>query len=70
MISFDLHAVRLRGVCHHFPRAARPGRAISRRFAGIPWAKRQNADLRKFLIQTLQRHIEKKFVTAGMLEKI
>jgi hypothetical protein len=29
----------------------------------------QGADLRKFLIQTLQRQIEKKLVTAGMLEK-
>jgi len=45
-------------------------RAPVESFAGIPWAKRQSADLRKFLIQTLQRHIEKKFVTAGMLEKI
>jgi DNA repair protein RecO (recombination protein O) len=39
-------------------------------FAEMPWANGQGADLRKFLIQTLQRHIEKKFVTAGMLEKI
>jgi DNA repair protein RecO (recombination protein O) len=45
-------------------------RAPVESFAGIPWAKNQSADLRKFLIQTLQRHIEKKFVTAGMLEKI
>jgi hypothetical protein len=28
------------------------------------------ADLRKFLLQILERHIEKKLVTAGMLEKI
>ena len=28
------------------------------------------ADLRKFLIQTLQRHIEKKLVTSAMLEKL
>jgi len=34
------------------------------------WPKTRAADLRKFLIQTLQRHIEKKLVTAGMLEKI
>ncbi|HXY15819.1 MAG TPA: DNA repair protein RecO [Terriglobales bacterium] len=34
------------------------------------WSKAQGADLRKFLVQTLQRHIEKKLVTAGMLEKI
>jgi hypothetical protein len=26
--------------------------------------------LRKFLIQILERHIERKLVTAGMLEKI
>ncbi len=37
---------------------------------GTPWPKAQGADLRKFLIQTLQRHIEKKLVTAGMLEKV
>jgi DNA repair protein RecO (recombination protein O) len=34
------------------------------------WSKSRCADLRKFLIHTLQRHIEKKLVTAGMLEKI
>ncbi len=38
-------------------------------FAEEPWPKSQGADLRKFLIQILQRHIEKKLVTAGMLEK-
>jgi len=39
-------------------------------FAGMPWQKAQGGDLRKFLIQILQRHIEKKLVTATMLEKI
>ena len=39
-------------------------------FKGTQWPKSQAADLRKFLVQTLQRHIEKKLVTAGMLEKI
>ncbi|MGA9526888.1 MAG: DNA repair protein RecO [Terriglobales bacterium] len=39
-------------------------------FAEIDWPKPVCADLRKFLIQILQRHIEKKLVTAGMLEKI
>ena len=39
-------------------------------FAGIEWPKALCADLRKFLIQILERHIEKKLVTAGMLEKI
>jgi DNA repair protein RecO (recombination protein O) len=38
-------------------------------FAGFPWPKFQAADLRKFLIQILQRHIEKKLITASMLEK-
>ena len=39
-------------------------------FATIDWPKDLCADLRKFLIQTLERHIEKKLVTAGMLGKI
>ena len=39
-------------------------------FAGIEWPRVLGADLRKFLIQILERHIEKKLVTAGMLEKI
>lgn len=38
-------------------------------FTGQPWPKAQGADLRRFAIQILQRHIEKKLVTAGMLEK-
>jgi DNA repair protein RecO (recombination protein O) len=49
--------------------AAQMFRAPVESFAGIPWPKSQGADLRKFVIQTLQRHIEKKLVTAGMLEK-
>ncbi len=39
-------------------------------FAEIDWPKAVCADLRKFLVQILERHIEKKLVTAGMLEKI
>lgn len=50
--------------------AAQMFRAPVETFAGTPWPKVQAADLRKFLLQTLQRHIEKKLVTAGMLEKI
>jgi DNA repair protein RecO (recombination protein O) len=49
--------------------AARMFRAAVESFAGKPWPKSQAADLRKFVIQALQRHIEKKLVTAGMLEK-
>jgi DNA repair protein RecO (recombination protein O) len=39
-------------------------------FARTPWPKTRGNDLRKFLVQTLERHLEKKLVTAGMLEKI
>lgn len=39
-------------------------------FAGIDWPKAVAADLRKFLLQILERHIEKKLVTGKMLEKI
>ena len=49
--------------------AAQMFRAPVESFAENPWPKAQAADLRKFLIQILQRHIEKKFVTVGMLEK-
>lgn len=50
--------------------AAQMLRAPVESFAGTPWPKKQGSDLRKFLVQTLQRHIEKKLITAGMLEKI
>jgi DNA repair protein RecO (recombination protein O) len=49
--------------------AAQMFRAPVESFAAHPWPKAQAADLRKFLIQILQRHIEKKLVTAAMLEK-
>ena len=50
--------------------AAQMFRAPVENFAGEPWPKMRGADLRRFLKQTLERHIEKKLVTAGMLEKI
>jgi DNA repair protein RecO (recombination protein O) len=50
--------------------AAQMFRAPVESFAGSAWPKAQGADLRKFLMQTLQRHIEKKLVTAGMLDKL
>jgi DNA repair protein RecO (recombination protein O) len=49
--------------------AAQMFRAPVESFADMLWPKAQAADLRKFLIQILQRHIEKKLVTAAMLEK-
>jgi DNA repair protein RecO (recombination protein O) len=39
-------------------------------FAAIDWPKVVGQDLRKFLLQILERHLEKKLATAGMLEKI
>jgi DNA repair protein RecO (recombination protein O) len=49
--------------------AAQMFRAPVEGFVGAPWPKALGADLRKFLMQILQRHLEKKLVTAGMLEK-
>src|SRR5437773_2163009 len=49
--------------------AARMFRAPVESFTGEAWPKARAADLRKFLVQILQRHIEKKIVTAGMLVK-
>jgi DNA repair protein RecO (recombination protein O) len=49
--------------------AAQMFRASLESFASKPWPRERGADLRKFLLQSLQRHIEKKLVTAGMLEK-
>src|SRR3954452_2009707 len=49
--------------------AAQMFRAPVDSFEGNPWPKAQGADLRKLLVQILQRHIEKKLVTATMLEK-
>ena len=50
--------------------AARMFRAPVDAFADRSWPKSQAADLRKLLIQILQRHLEKKLITAGMLEKV
>ena len=49
--------------------AAQMFRAPVETFAGMPWPRSQAADLRKFLSQSLERHLEKKLVTAAMLEK-
>lgn len=50
--------------------AAQMFRAPLENFAGAPWPKSQAADLRKFLMQTLERHIEKKMQTPAMLGKL
>jgi len=38
--------------------------------AECEWPKKRAADLRKFAIQIMERHLDKKLVTAAMLEKI
>ncbi len=38
--------------------------------AQLAWPKSKAADLRRLLMQILERHLEKKLVTAGMLEKL
>ena len=50
--------------------AAQMFRAPVESFAGEAWPRTKCADLRKFLVQTLERHLEKKLVTAGMLGKV
>src|ERR1700690_2788155 len=50
--------------------AAQMLRSRGSEFKGIDWPKELCADLRKFLLQILERHIEKKLVTGRMLEKI
>ncbi len=50
--------------------AAQMFRASVESFTGAAWPKAKASDLRKFLMQALERHIEKRLVTAGMLERI
>lgn len=50
--------------------AAEMFRAPVERFAGPAWPRQRAADLRRFLAQRIERHIEKKLVTAGMLERL
>ena len=50
--------------------AAEMFRAPIDKFAGNPWPRHIGADLRRFLAQRIERHIERKLVTAAMLEKL
>jgi DNA repair protein RecO (recombination protein O) len=50
--------------------AAEMFRAPLESFSGASWSRQRGADLRKFLAQRIQRHIEKKLVTAAMLERL
>ncbi len=48
--------------------AAEMFRSPVERFEG--WSKARAADLRKFAVQGIERHLEKKLVTAAMLERL
>ena len=50
--------------------AAEMFRAPIEKFAANPWPRQVGADLRRFLAQRVERHIERKLVTAGMLERL
>jgi DNA repair protein RecO (recombination protein O) len=40
------------------------------KFGDEPWPRARGADLRKFLLQILSRHLDRKLVTAAQLEKL
>ena len=50
--------------------AAQMFRSPVESFSAEPWSAGQHADLRRLLVQILERHIEKKLVTASMLAKL
>jgi DNA repair protein RecO (recombination protein O) len=50
--------------------AAQMFRSPVETFAAEPWTAAQCADLRRLLVQIMERHIEKKLATASMLTKL
>jgi len=50
--------------------AAQMFRSPVETFAAEPWTAAQCADLRRLLVQIMERHIEKKLATASMLAKL
>jgi DNA repair protein RecO (recombination protein O) len=40
------------------------------KLAGEPWPRARGADLRKFLMQILARHLERTPITVAQLEKL
>jgi DNA repair protein RecO (recombination protein O) len=50
--------------------AAEMFRAPVETLAKNVWPKKKGADLRKFLIQIMERHLDKKLVTAAVLERV
>ena len=45
-------------------------RAPVENFASEPWPRARGADLRKFLMQILSRHLDRKLITTAQLEKL
>jgi DNA repair protein RecO (recombination protein O) len=50
--------------------AAEMFRAPLEKMDGAAWPRQRGADLRRFLAQRIERHIERKLVTAAMLERL
>ncbi len=50
--------------------AAQMFRLPVEKFGSETWPKERGSDLRKFLVQIVERHIEKKLVTAAMLDRL
>jgi len=50
--------------------AAQMFRAPVEKFAGEPWTRTRGADLRKFLMQIIDRHLERRLQTSAQLEKL
>ena len=50
--------------------AAEMFRAPVETFTTLHWPRQRGADLRRFLAQRIERHIEKKLITATMLERL
>jgi DNA repair protein RecO (recombination protein O) len=50
--------------------AAEMFRSPVEKLVGEPWPRARGADLRKFLMQILTRHLDRKLVTAAQLEKL
>jgi DNA repair protein RecO (recombination protein O) len=50
--------------------AQRMLRAPVSAFAGEPWPRRRAEDLRRFTVQSLERHLERKLRTAEVLARL
>jgi DNA repair protein RecO (recombination protein O) len=50
--------------------AVRIFRSPASAFAAEPWPRNRGADLRRFAIQSLERHLERKLTTAAALSRL